>query len=153
MEISVAKGKWVYQIDSGLRILITNYVYYDGIKKHKLYFQSGFGANTVSESVELNEVDFQNFMKNLSFTLKNNLKKEQNKINIKVMAENNKINDLSTPINSLNDVLLESIKEVKSGNMDNNKAKSISTLSQTLINSFKVSVEIEKLNKSEKSKK
>lgn len=75
MEISVAKGKWVYQIDSGLRILITNYVYYDGIKKHKLYFQSGFGANTVSESVELNEVDFQNFMKNLSFTLKNNLKK------------------------------------------------------------------------------
>lgn len=69
------------------------------------------------------------------------------------MAENNKINDLSTPINSLNDVLLQSIKDVKSGNMDNNKAKSISTLSQTLINSFKVSVEIEKLNKSEKSKK
>ena len=61
-------------------------------------------------------------------------------------------NETPTGMASLQDILMQSIKDVRSGSMDASTAKAVNEIAQTLINSAKVEVEFMRATKRSESR-
>ena len=61
-------------------------------------------------------------------------------------------NETPTGMSSLQDILMQSIKDVRSGSMDASTAKAVNEIAQTLINSAKVEVEFMRATKRSESR-
>ena len=61
-------------------------------------------------------------------------------------------NETPTGMSSLQDILMQSIKDVRSGSMDASTAKALNEIAQTLINSAKVEVEFMRATKRSESR-
>ena len=61
-------------------------------------------------------------------------------------------NETPTGMASLQDILMQSIKDVRSGSMDASTAKALNEMAQTLINSAKVEVEFMRATKRSESR-
>ena len=61
-------------------------------------------------------------------------------------------NETQTGMSSLQDILMQSIKDVRSGSMDASTAKALNEIAQTLINSAKVEVEFMRATKRSESR-
>ena len=61
-------------------------------------------------------------------------------------------NETPTGMASLQDILMQSIKDVRSGSMETSTAKAINEIAQTLINSAKVEVEFMRATKRSESR-
>ena len=61
-------------------------------------------------------------------------------------------NETPTGMASLQDILMQSIKDVRSGSMDASTAKALNEIAQTLINSAKVEVEFMRATKRSESR-
>ncbi len=58
----------------------------------------------------------------------------------------------TTGMASLQDIIMQSLRDVRAGNMDAAQARSVNALAQTLINSAKVEVEFLRATKQDKSR-
>lgn len=136
---TLVRNKPLINIKSGKTIIVTDYVYYEGLCTHLIRFTSGFGADERKDKIELSNSQYNEFLKD---------HEEKSKFkHANVMETGTGIQkNSSETVKSLNDLLMQSIIDLKQGNMDVETAKTISTLSQTVINSVKVQVEIIKLS-------
>lgn len=125
--MNVEKNKLYFLKTSRENIFITSIVDYEGSKEICVYYNVGYGASEKSVKKIFTYDEYEEFCKNL-----------ETKQKIKTMSE---------PIEKTNNfkelrcILFETIRGVKDGSIDVKKAKSISEISQVLINTAKVEIE------------
>ena len=124
---------------------ISNYCYYDGTEQISIYIKTGFG---VTEKT-FNEIISEHELPKWLLEFKNIEEEEEEEIIIpkkKVIMKENEIKGTNKDdFNSMRNILFESMRMVKDGTLDIEKAKSISAMAQTIINSVKVEVDFLKL--------
>jgi hypothetical protein len=112
---------------------ISSYCYYDGSEQISIYIKTGFGASekTINEVISEHELD--SWLKDF---------KTNPTINTPKKMENPKPLDFNT----LRQKLAEVIDGVKDGSVQIEKAKTISALSQVMINTVKVEIDYLKVS-------
>jgi hypothetical protein len=122
---------------------ISNYCYYDGTEQISIYIKTGFGITEKTINEIISEHELPKWL--LEFK---NIEEEEEiiipKKNI-IMKENEIKGTNKDDFNSMRNILFESMRMVKDGTLDIEKAKSISAMAQTIINSVKVEVDFLKL--------
>lgn len=115
---------------------IKEYCYYEGTEQISIYISNGFGASEETQHIIISEHELKDFLDEFqtnTVRLKPKIKMED-----KPIIENK---------NTVQQILLEAMKEVKNGTLSTEKAKSIALIAQTLINSVKVEIEYNKVFK------
>jgi hypothetical protein len=155
--------KQVFDNSYGSSAYIDRYVYYNGTEQISIYIKTGYGASEKIINDIISEHDLEEWIADFksSVNLPNsNLKplSLDNKPsvilpNIKNMSSEN-VNEKSiNNFDSMRDILFDTMREVKSGVLDIEKAKSISSVGQTIINSVKVEIDFLKLTGSSEKPK
>lgn len=127
--VNVKKNKLYFKKDTGESIIITGIVDYVGEKNLCINYTVGYGA---SEKRKKEIIPYDNWG-----DFENNLELKQKINNMSEKEESNNTNNFK----ELRSILFDTLRGVKSGKIDEKKAKSISDISQTLINSAKVEVD------------
>jgi hypothetical protein len=155
--------KQVFDNSYGSSSYIDRYVYYNGTEQISIYIKTGYGASEKIINEVISEHDLEEWVakfkssvilpnSNLKPLLLDNkpsviLPKKQN-----MSSEN--VNEKSiNNFDSMRDILFDTMREVKSGVLDIEKAKSISSVGQTIINSVKVEIDFLKLTGSSEKPK
>jgi hypothetical protein len=142
---------------------ISNYCYYEGTEQISIYIKTGYGASERTINEVISEHDLAKWITEFKI---NEIKKEKIKptenINLswvkpteikpKIMNENTDKKSVDN-FDSMREIIFESMRMVKAGTLDVEKAKSISMLGQTIINSVKVEVDFIKLTGSSNKSK
>jgi len=122
---------------TGKVFLISECIHYVGEERFKIVKKTGYGADEKSEVIFVSEHEIDNFLK--SYEVKGLKSKRQLLEGIMVEKENN--------FTEMRNLLFDSIRGIIDGTVDVNKAKAVSTVSQTIINSVKVELDYRKLVK------
>lgn len=133
--LNVEKNKLYFRKDTGEAIIITGIVDYSGTKEICVNYSKGYGANQTFEKDVVPYHEWEWFVNNLELKQSLNKQTEKKVKKPKEMEENN------NNFKELRSILFDTLRDVKDGKMDVKKAKSISEISQTLINSAKVEVD------------
>lgn len=141
---NVKTKKLYFHKETGKAIFITSIIEYEGTKRMVVHYNTGYGASEVREKKEFTYEEYDEFVfmledkqpiKDVKSTNLVTVKKKQieNKTENKMENKNN--------FQELRSILFDTLRDVKNGKIDEKKAKSISELSQVLINSAKVEVD------------
>ena len=155
--------KQVFDNSYGSSSYIDRYVYYNGTEQISIYIKTGYGASEKIINEVISEHDLEEWVAKFksSVNLPNsNLKPLllDNKPSVilpkKQNMSNENVNEKSiNNFDSMRDILFDTMREVKSGLLDIEKAKSISSVGQTIINSVKVEIDFLKLTGSSEKPK
>ena len=132
---SVEKNKLYFRKDNGEAIIITGIVDYSGTKEMCVNYTKGYGANQTFEKDVFPYDKWESFINNLQ------TKQSLNKQTDKKVTKPKEMEEDKNNFKELRSILFDTLRDVKDDKMDVKKAKSISELSQTLINSAKVEVD------------
>jgi len=141
MKFNELEDKNFYNNIFGKNCYIHSYIYYGGTKEINITIKSGYGLNQNSFQELIKENDLASFIKSFK------VNKSINKNNSSTCKKNMETKDLENNLLSLRTIMFDSMKKVLNGNLDSSKAKSISMLGQTVINSYKIEIEQNKINK------
>ncbi len=133
--LNVEKNKLYFRKDTGEAIVINGIVDYCGTNEICVNYSKGYGANQTFEKELIPYSECENFANNLES------KQTLNKQTHKKVEKQNKMEENKNNFKELRSILFDTLRDVKDGKMDVKKAKSISEISQTLINSAKVEVD------------
>jgi hypothetical protein len=145
-EIEVLKGR-TFSNSYGKSSYISEYCYYEGTEQISIYIKTGYGASETTTHKVISEHDLQEWINNFKNEKEEIIVSNITEIKENIMSENleSKEDEKIDNFNSMREIIFESIKMVKDGSLDLDKAKTISMLSQTIINSVKVEVDFLKL--------
>lgn len=132
----VKKNKLYFRKDTRENILITSIVHYEGTKEFSISLTKGYGVSESRERLVLNYEEYEKFFNNLE---------DKQSINIKNDKMEEK-KELGNNFKELRSILFDTLRALKDGSIDDKKAKSISEISQVLINSAKVEVDYLKVS-------
>jgi len=134
----VERNKLLFN-SKGDALIVTSVIEYEGSKKMIVYTTKGYGLNEKREKLEFTYDEFNDWKKGLT-----------NKKRLIMNTENQNEKDTFKEMRS---ILFETLRGVKDGTIDDEKAKTISSVSQTLINSAKVEIDyIKTVGNNKKSK-
>lgn len=133
--LNVEKNKLYFRKDTGEAIIITGIVDYEGTKEICINYTKGYGANQTFEKYLVPHHEWEWFVNNLES------KQSLNKKTVKKVKKQKQMEESKNNFKELRSILFETLRDVKDDKIDVKKAKSISELSQTLINSAKVEVD------------
>lgn len=133
--INVEKNKLYFRKDTGEAIIITGIVDYSGTKEMCVNYTKGYGASQTFEKDVIPYNEWESLVNNLQ------TKQSLNKQTDKKVIKSKEMEESKNNFKELRSILFDTLRDVKDGKMDVKKAKSISELSQTLINSAKVEVD------------
>lgn len=147
--------KQVFDNSYGGSAYIDRYVYYNGTEQISIYIKTGYGASEKIINDIISEHDLEEWIANFKSsvilpnpnteTLLTEKKTSVILPKIKNMSSEN-VNEKSiNNFDSMREILFDTMREVKSGVLDIEKAKSISSVGQTIINSVKVEIDFMKL--------
>jgi hypothetical protein len=147
-ELEIKKS---YNNKYGNNSYIGSYCYYQGTEQISIYIKTGYGASEKTINVVISEHDLDVWLK--EFTNSSEVNKKIEPTNNKVMEDSRSelVKEVVNEVEKKQDfdymrrLLFESMKMVKEGSLDVEKAKSISSMAQTIINSVKVEVDFLKL--------
>jgi hypothetical protein len=128
---------------------ISNYCYYDGTEQISIYIKTGFGVTEKTFNEIISEHELPKWLLEFKNIEEEEEEEEEEEIIIPkkniIMKENEIKGTNKDDFNSMRNILFESMRMVKDGTLDIEKAKSISAMAQTIINSVKVEVDFLKL--------
>lgn len=148
---------------------ISDYCYYEGTEQISIYVKTGYGASEKTINEVISEHDLTKWITEFKINEIVKEKKEptetikpKENINLswvkpkeikpKIMSENTDKKSVDN-FDSMREIIFDSMRMVKAGTLDVEKAKSISMLGQTIINSVKVEVDFIKLTGSSNKSK
>lgn len=148
-----------YSNEYGKNAYISSYVHYQGTEQLSIYIKTGYGAGEETFNVVISEHELVEWKKNFMNINSEISKKQVEEIIIKEPNKNeamenvvveNVVNEIEKKDNfdSMRNLLFESMRMVKEGTLDVEKAKSISQMAQTIINSVKVELDFIKMTDS-----
>jgi hypothetical protein len=134
----------------GTSAYVYKYVYYDGTEQISIHIKNGFGASEESSNEVISEHELTSWCENFK-----GIEREKPKLNLKVITPEPlkpkvKMEENKTELNYqlAQNILLETMQELKNGSINSEKAKAIASVGQVLINSVKVEAEILKQTRS-----
>jgi hypothetical protein len=170
MKFKELESKKSFNNKYGNNSYISSYCYYEGTEQISIYIKTGYGASEKLTNEVISEHDLDEWIE--EFT--NGLEVHRKEVNKKVVINNNKtiLSDKmiqeeikkeeimvekevvkevekKDDFDSMRRLLFESMRMVKQGELDVEKAKSISSMAQTIINSVKVEIDFLKLTGSD----
>jgi hypothetical protein len=117
----LAKNNKYYHVDKQKEVIFFDYVYYKGTSEHSFTFDYG------KEIVKDSNLDL--FLEKIKI-----IKPKELIIKKQVMSKG------KDNFKEMQEILLQTLRDLKTGKIEIDKAKSISAVAQTLINSVKVEV-------------
>jgi hypothetical protein len=155
--------KQVFDNSYGSSAYIDRYVYYNGTEQISIYIKTGYGASERIINKVISEHDLEEWITDFKSsvilpnpnteTLLTDKKTSVILPKTKNMSSEN-VNEKSiNNFDSMREILFDTMREVKSGVIDIEKAKSISSVGQTIINSVKVEIDFLKLTGSSEKPK
>lgn len=113
----------------GNAIIVTSVIEYEGTKRMVVRITKGYGLNEKREKLEFTYDEFDKWANSLI---------DKKSIN---MSEDKNEKDEKDTFKEMRSILFETLRGVKDGTIDAEKAKTVSSVSQTLINSAKVEID------------
>ena len=143
--------KQMFDNSYGNSVWIDRYVYYNGTEQISIYVKKGYGADERVINVVISEHDLTEWIANFksSVNLPNSatkplLTEKKTSVNlpkIKDMNEETTVVQQKNNFDSMREILFDSMSLVKEGKLDIDKAKAVSMICQTIINSVKVEID------------
>lgn len=127
---------------------VYKYVYYEGTEQISIHIRNGYGASEENINEVISEHELTSWCEKFKGVEKQPLKlktvlPEPPKLKLKM--ENNK-SELNYQL--AQNILLETMQDLKNGSISSEKAKAIASVGQTLVNSVKVEADILKQTRS-----
>ena len=171
MRFKELETKQLFDNSYGNSVFIDSYVYYNGTEQISIYIKTGYGASEKTINEIISEHDLEQWIANFKSSgkssgkssvnlpisnTKQSFKQVKTSVNLpkKEYMSSENVNEKSiNSFDSMRDILFDAMIKVKDGKLDVEKAKSISMIGQTIINSVKVEVDFLKLTGSDSKPK